>query len=73
MTRYLSPSGTEYVQAWECTGPEFSGYVYSRETMLDKMQAGCDVLAVTIVRHRNGDREYHKGALAHMVYAHREG
>ena len=62
----------EYVQAWECKGPEFSGYVYTNDIAFKKLAEGCDITAVTIVRHNDGSREYLKGCLAAAVQRHRE-
>jgi hypothetical protein len=63
---------TEYVQAWECTGP-FNGYVYDSGVMLDKMALGCDIVSVTFVRHADGSREYLPNTIAAEVRALREG
>jgi hypothetical protein len=65
-------SETQYVQAWECTGPLFSGYVYDQAIALDKMALGCDIESVTIVRHPNGAREYLRGTVASYVQKYRE-
>lgn len=62
----------EYVQAWECTGPTFSGYVYAQAIALDKLAQGCDIISVTFVRYPDGRREVIKGAVARMVQAERE-
>jgi hypothetical protein len=64
---------TQYVQAWECRGPNFNGYVYTQEIALRKLSEGCDIQIVTIIRHENGDREYHPGAIASKVKEYREG
>jgi hypothetical protein len=67
---------TEYVQAWEIIGPEFSGYVYSQEIALFEYghaNGEATMESVTIVRHEDGSREYLKGAIASEVQAYREG
>lgn len=72
MTRLMGFDGTEYVQAWECIGPAFVGYVYSMDVMLSQLEAGCNVRTVVIVRHGDGTREYLPGALVHEVWKLRE-
>jgi hypothetical protein len=61
-----------YVQAWECTGGPFSGYVYDQDIAIDKMALGCNIMAVTIIRYDDGAREFLKGTLAAYVKAERE-
>jgi hypothetical protein len=66
---------SEYVQAWEINGPEFSGYVYDQRIALDKWTAagpGAEMRSVTIVRHADGSREYLPGTVAAEVKRYRE-
>ena len=37
------PAGAYEVQAWECTGPAFNGYVYTLAIALDMLARGCDI------------------------------
>ena len=72
MTRREDHAGPVYVQAWECTGAPFNGYVYTQGIALDKLAAGCDIVSVTIVRHTDGSREYLRGTIASAVRELRE-
>ena len=66
----------QYVQAWEITGPKFSGYVYRQDLALSKLREagkGAEMRTTTIVRHDNGDREYLPGTVAAEVQRYREG
>lgn len=46
------PNSDYEIQAWECTGPDFNGYVYSQEIALSKFADGCDITMVWLPRSR---------------------
>lgn len=54
----------ELVQAWDCTGPNFNGYVYNQGIALEMMSLGCDIRILTIVRFHDGSRRYMSGVIA---------
>lgn len=64
----------KYIQAWEFSGPEFSGFVYDKTIAMRKLdeQTSGAMIMTTIVRYENGDREYLRGTIASEVQAYRE-
>jgi hypothetical protein len=48
----MRPVGAYEIQAWECTGPAFNGYVYSQAIALDMFARGCDIRMVWLPRTR---------------------
>ena len=65
----------KYIQAWEFSGPEFSGFVYDQQVAIRKLgeQRTGAMIMTTIVRHENGTHEFLRGTIASKVKAYREG